>query len=180
MEHRKVGILEVREPKAARLEQWWMLPRGQGSKWILWMWQLEGSSCEPLPWWWKPDCSGQWGWKAGDPWKFLKEPGESSFSLKIAGTSNYKLRKRSQERQKLVFLLLRIPAVLVLLLTAEVQLYIYMYIHIHIYIDAHIHIHTNTHMFIHMWAWGEEKSLSSSSYEAICPIGLGVYLYDLI
>ena len=34
----------------------------------------------------------------------LKELGESSFSLKIAGTSNYKLRKRSQERQKLVFL----------------------------------------------------------------------------
>ena len=33
-------------------------------------------------------------------------------------------------------------------------------------------------MFIHMWAWGEGKSLSSSSYEAIRPIGLGVYLYD--
>ena len=69
MEHRKVGILEVREPKAARIEQWWMLPRGQGSKWILWMWQLEGLFMRTVTWWWKPDCSGQWGWKAGDPWK---------------------------------------------------------------------------------------------------------------
>lgn len=74
----------------------------------------------------------------------LKEPGESSFSLKTGGTSNGKVEEKEPRNTDItVFLLLRLSAVLLVLsLTAAV------YTHVHTY----THIYTQIHIFIHMWA----------------------------
>ena len=67
--------------------------------------------------------------------------------------------KEPRNTEVIVFLLLRLPAVLlVLLLTAEVQLYIHMYIHIHTDIDTHIY--TQIHICLYICGHEEKGNLS--------------------
>ena len=116
---------------------------------------------QTVTWWWRPDCGGQWGWKAGDPWKNNALRNQVSLLFFWRLEEPHKVEeKEPRNTEVIVFLLLRLPAVLlVLLLTAEVQLYIHMYVHIHTYIDTHIC--TQIHICLYICGHEEKGNLWS-------------------